>query len=116
MAHPAVQILALTAEHFGVTVAMVVAKDRHKSATCVRHIAMYLCRTVTGASYPELGQLFRRDHSTVISGVRRIERMRVADGPDWAKTRRHIDAIIRAAAGAVDYTAEQTVEQLDLSA
>jgi hypothetical protein len=45
-----------------------------------RQIAMYLCKTLTPNSYPEIGRRFRRDHSTVIHAVDVITR-RLAD-PD----------------------------------
>lgn len=45
-----------------------------------RHIAMYLARQVTGRSYPEIGRRFgNRDHTTVLSGIRKIERLRKTD-------------------------------------
>ena len=34
---------------------------------------MYLARKLTGASYPQIGEAFHRDHSTVIEAVRKIE-------------------------------------------
>ena len=39
-------------------------------------IAMYLARKLTNMSYPEIGSRFGgKDHSTVISAVRKIERL-----------------------------------------
>jgi chromosomal replication initiator protein len=39
-------------------------------------IAMYLARKLTSMSYPEIGSRFGgKDHSTVISAVRKIERL-----------------------------------------
>jgi len=47
---------------------------RHKGVARPRMLAMYLSRTLTSASYPEIGQRFGgKDHSTVISACRRIE-------------------------------------------
>ena len=40
---------------------------------------MYLAREHTGLSYPELGRVFRRDHSTVLSAVRKVERLLESD-------------------------------------
>lgn len=41
-----------------------------------RHVAMYLARRLTGRSYPQIGdRLGRRDHTSVLNGVRRIERL-----------------------------------------
>lgn len=55
------------------------SKDRHKSIAHARHVAMYLCRQRLKHSFPELGRAFGRDHSTVISGVRKIGRQREDD-------------------------------------
>ncbi len=44
-----------------------------------RQISMYLCRTMTKSSFPEIGEKFGgKDHSTVIHAVRQIEK-RAAD-------------------------------------
>jgi chromosomal replication initiator protein len=37
---------------------------------------MYLCRKLTKSSFPEIGVRFNKDHSTVISAVRKIEHLR----------------------------------------
>lgn len=39
-----------------------------------RMICFFLCRKLTGRSFPEIGAAFKRDHSTVIHGVKSIER------------------------------------------
>jgi chromosomal replication initiator protein len=33
---------------------------------------MYLCRQFNGASYPELGAFFERDHTTILNAFNRI--------------------------------------------
>ena len=44
-----------------------VSKRRTRNLSFPRHIAMYLCRKHTTASYPEIGTNFGgRDHSSVI--------------------------------------------------
>jgi chromosomal replication initiation ATPase DnaA len=51
--------------------------DRHKDIALGRHIAMYLIRLALGLSFPRIGRIFnRRDHSSVISAVRKIEAQR----------------------------------------
>lgn len=41
---------------------------------------MFLCRKLTSMSYPEIGAEFGgRDHSTVISAVKKIERLCAED-------------------------------------
>ena len=37
-----------------------------------RHLAMYVFRQI-GWSYPEIGRFFGRDHTTVMSAVRKVE-------------------------------------------
>jgi chromosomal replication initiator protein len=45
-----------------------------------RMIAMYLARRLTAMSFPEIGSRFGgKDHSTVISAVRKIERLVQSD-------------------------------------
>jgi chromosomal replication initiator protein len=57
-------------------------KSRRRSKTLVhpRQIAMYLCRELTDASYPEIGRLFGgKDHTTIIHACRQIAKAREAD-------------------------------------
>jgi chromosomal replication initiator protein len=63
--------------HFRLTNAELLSKDRHKSVAFARQVAMYLCRQRLGCSFPELGRAFgNRDHTTVMSAVRRVESLR----------------------------------------
>lgn len=55
------------ASHFSIKLSDIVSKRRTKNLSFPRHIAMYLCRKHTTASYPEIGSQFGgRDHSSVI--------------------------------------------------
>jgi len=66
--------------HFRVTSADLLSKDRHKSVAFARQVAMYLCRQRLRSSFPELGRAFgNRDHTTVMSAVRRVENLRKRD-------------------------------------
>jgi chromosomal replication initiator protein len=54
---------------------------RHRAVSHPRMIAMYLSRQLTSMSYPEIGSRFGgKDHSTIISAVRKIEK-KMADDP-----------------------------------
>ena len=44
-----------------------------EAAAVVRQIAMYFARIHTGASFPTLGKVFGRDHSTAIFSHRKIQ-------------------------------------------
>jgi chromosomal replication initiator protein len=53
---------------------------RLQSVARPRMIAMYLARKLTRSSFPEIGSHFGgKDHSTVISAVRKIERLVAED-------------------------------------
>jgi chromosomal replication initiator protein len=66
--------------HFRVTNTDLLSKDRHKSVAFARQVAMYLCRQRLKSSFPELGRAFgNRDHTTVMSAVRRVESLRKRD-------------------------------------
>lgn len=58
-------------------------KSRRRSKTLVhpRQIAMYLCRELTDASYPEIGRHFGgKDHTTIIHACRQVAKAKDADG------------------------------------
>jgi len=76
--------------HFRLTNAELLSKDRHKSVAFARQVAMYLCRQRLRCSYPELGRSFgNRDHTTVMSAVRRVEALRQKD----PQVNAHLEAI-----------------------
>jgi chromosomal replication initiator protein len=52
---------------------------RSKEIITPRQVAMYLARKLTGASYPEIGARFQKDHATVINAVTKIERLLLSD-------------------------------------
>ncbi len=50
------------------------SKNRSRHISKPRHIAMFLSKQLTDASYPEIGKLFGgKDHATVIHGVNKIK-------------------------------------------
>ena len=57
------------------------SRNNSKSIAMPRQIAMYLCKTLTNASLPEIGKSFGgKHHSTVIHSIRKIEDLRQRDG------------------------------------
>ncbi|MDX2251384.1 MAG: chromosomal replication initiator protein DnaA [Nitrospira sp.] len=63
-------------------VKMTELKSRRRSKTLVhpRQIAMYLCRELTDASYPEIGRQFGgKDHTTIIHACRQVAKARETD-------------------------------------
>ena len=70
------------ASHFGVTPADICSKRRTQSVVRPRHVAMYLAKTMTTRSLPDIGRRFGgRDHSTVIHAVNKVTAMLDAGDP-----------------------------------
>jgi chromosomal replication initiator protein len=85
-------IQRIVCHHFKLRTSELLSKDRHKSVAFARHVAMYLCKQRLKCSFPELGRAFgNRDHTTVMSAVRKVEALRVDD----AEVRAHLEAIER---------------------
>ena len=79
------EILKLVAAHYGLRVSDMKARSNAKPIAFPRQVAMYLCRKLTGLSYPEIGRLFNdKHHSTVMHSVEKIERL-AEDDPNFRK-------------------------------
>ena len=57
----------------GMTLDELTAPERNASIVRVR-VAAYLALRSAGASYPEIGAVMKRDHTTVLSAVRKARR------------------------------------------
>jgi chromosomal replication initiator protein len=69
------------ADHYSLKLADLKSKNNSKSVAMPRQIAMYLCKSLTSASLPEIGKSFGgKHHSTVIHSIRKIEDLRQRDG------------------------------------
>jgi chromosomal replication initiator protein len=73
------RIISAVASHYRVKADDILGKDRKKNIQTARNVSMYLVRTVTGASFPQIGVFFYRDHSTVHSNVAKVESEIAAD-------------------------------------
>jgi chromosomal replication initiator protein len=68
------------AEHFKIKVSELKSDKRLKAFVIPRQIAIYVCRELTKASYPEIGEKFGgKDHSTIIHSVKKIEKQMESD-------------------------------------
>ncbi len=69
-------------EHYRIKLAQLTGRDRHREVALPRQVAMYLARVHLGTSFPQIGAKFEgKDHTTVISAVRRVEKL-LAEDPD----------------------------------
>src|SRR5947208_5213639 len=70
---PAATIMQMTAVYFGLEPEDLVSKSRSRPLTTARHVAMYLLRELTGLSLIKIGELFERDHTTALHGIKKVE-------------------------------------------
>ncbi len=74
------QCVVATARHFEVSVHDIIGQSRKALNAHARHVAMYVAKQMTLATYPMIGRTFEnRDHSTIMHGVHKIEKNRHAD-------------------------------------
>jgi chromosomal replication initiator protein len=73
------------AAHYGLKVADLKSKNNSRKIAVPRQVAMYLCKTLTKASFPEIGREFGgKHHTTVLHSVNKIAQLYAKD-PDFHK-------------------------------
>jgi chromosomal replication initiator protein len=74
-------IQKFVADYYNLKLADLKSRNNSKSVAMPRQIAMYLCKSLTHASLPEIGRSFGgKHHSTVIHSIRKVDVMRKRDG------------------------------------
>jgi chromosomal replication initiator protein len=86
-------IINATANYFNMTEADLTGVNRTKGVTEARQISMYLIRTLTNLSLPDIGKIFNRNHSTVLVSIRKIE-SQMEKNPELAAVIRDITSNI----------------------
>ena len=67
-------IITQVCQQLGVSQTEILGPSRTPPAVFARQVAMYLCRSLLGLSYPSLGQLFGgKNHSSVMYAVKKIK-------------------------------------------
>ncbi len=64
---------------FGVKKEEIVGQKRTKNIANARHIAIYLIRNITEMSLPNIGKIFNRDHSTIMSSIETVQKRLATD-------------------------------------
>jgi chromosomal replication initiation ATPase DnaA len=66
-------IISVVASHFGVTLVDIKSARRTHTVILPRHIALYIARTTTRFSLPQIAKFFGgRDHTTALHGYNKI--------------------------------------------
>lgn len=92
------QIVRTVAEFYGVSVLDVVSARRDAKVMRPRQVTYYLCKKLTTRGFPAIGRAIgRRDHTTPMSGVKKMERLIPVDR-ELADEIEHLKDVLRGAA------------------
>ncbi|PIS03016.1 MAG: chromosomal replication initiation protein [Chlamydiae bacterium CG10_big_fil_rev_8_21_14_0_10_42_34] len=67
-------IVKAVANHYGITSVDLLGKSQMREYALPRQVAMYFCREQLKWPFQKIGELFGRDHSTVMSSVKQIQK------------------------------------------
>ena len=89
------KIIQAVAEQYGIRVEDLLGKAQTRDCALPRQLAMYLCRHQLKLPYMKIGELFSRDHSTVMSAIKQIQKGLDQDDCDLANAYRIIQKKIK---------------------
>ena len=68
------EIQSAVAKKYSVDISQILSPERTQSLVTPRQLAMYIARNFTMKGLPEIAELFKKTHSTVIHGVKSIQK------------------------------------------
>lgn len=68
------KIIKAVAEYYGILMDDILSKSQARECAVPRQIAMLLCRQELGLPFMKIGDIFSRDHSTVMASVKQIQK------------------------------------------
>ncbi len=68
-------IVEMTAKYYDIDSKQLMGSSRKANVVLARQVSMYIMRTMTGQSLPEIGKYFGQHHTTVMHSVEKIEQM-----------------------------------------
>ncbi len=75
-------IIKLIAAYYGIRSEDLLGKSQTREFAAPRQLSMYVCREKLKLPYQKIGELFSRDHSTVMSSVKQIQKAIEEKSPD----------------------------------
>jgi len=78
-------IIRFVAQHYGIRVADLKGRSNRRSIALPRQVSIYLIREILDLSFPEIGKIFSKHHSTAMYAVDNISKMRQSN-PDFDAT------------------------------
>lgn len=86
-------IISEVAQFYDLDVEVIKGQGQNKNTATARNVAMYLIRNMNDLSLQEIGAIFNRHYSTVISSVKRVESLIKTD-PDMGEIIRDLKSSI----------------------
>lgn len=74
------KIMQAVADYYGIKPEDILGSSQSREVSLPRQMAMYLCRTELKLPYKKIGDLFERDHSTVMSSCKLISALPETEG------------------------------------
>jgi len=68
------KIIQIVSEFYGIYSSDILGKAQHHEFSLPRQVAIFLCRQKLQISLLKLGSIFSRDHSTILSSIKQIEK------------------------------------------
>jgi chromosomal replication initiator protein len=88
----AAKIIQAVADHFALPIEELRGESQTRECVIPRQLAMYLCRQKLRLPYMRIGELFNRDHSTVMSAIKGCQK---ALAERSSETPHHLSAILK---------------------
>jgi len=73
------KIIEETAKFYKLNPEDIFTRNKMRNTVTARQVAMYLTRSLTNLTFPEIGAIFKRDHSTVMHSVDVVEKRKTED-------------------------------------
>lgn len=74
------RIIEVVGDYYHLTEEQIKSKVRTSQIALARQISMYLCRTILGTPFTQIGNIFGgRDHSTVMTAVEKVDKLSKTD-------------------------------------
>lgn len=75
-------IVRVVSDYYGTTPVDIMSESHKADIVAARHACFFIYRKLTGRSFLAIGRDFKRDHSTIVSAVNRMEK-RIASDPEF---------------------------------
>lgn len=80
------KIIRTVAEFYGIRMDDILSKSQSRECALPRQLAMHLCRYQLNLPFMKIGDIFARDHSTVMSSVKQVQKGIEEKNPEIAAT------------------------------